>query len=377
MGLSLAVIGAGPAGLYAAREAIRLGFDVKIYEKNAVGDAVHCAEGFFDMLKLLEPPSAGVCCKVSEIIFKVKDTFHIDASNLNIWMLDRREWQINLARELMSQGCTIYEHTPVTPALFDELVKTFDWLIDASGVLPISVKTGRAVPVRYAHAAQYTLHGDFSALIGRIKAVVMPDYCGYYWIFPKQRDLANVGVGFFVREPGGRMRIHDELKRILKKEGLEDCQVVKKSGGPIPVSVAEKVVYGKTLLVGDAAGLASPLHGGGIDSACVSGILAVRALAMNKPLLYEESLRKVLGTRLALEQQVLDAWQEIEFDDLNQLAAVAFGKGLARFGSMWKQRSRLLQEVAILRYFSRGRIRADWQSGVCLKDIETAAYGGE
>ncbi|MBS4020967.1 MAG: NAD(P)/FAD-dependent oxidoreductase [Dethiobacter sp.] len=369
MDASLAIIGAGPAGLYAAREASRLGLSVTVYEKYCVGEKIHCAEGFFDMLKLLNPPSHGVRFKVSETIFTAKDTFHIDCSKLNMWMIDRAQWQQGLAREVLSQGCVIHENTPVTPQLYKKLEEQYDWIIDASGVSAFSIKTGGVPQIKHAHTAQYTLEGDFSHLYGKIKAAAEPDYYGYYWIFPKARDMANVGLGWFAKKPGTNLSIHRELIRILQKEGLQDYKILKKSGGPIPVSMVEKAVHGKTLLVGDAAGLASPLHGGGVDTACISGVLAARALAQGRPDLYEASLKKVLGTRLALEQKILDFWQTMDFDDLNELLTIAFGKGLSRFGTVWKHRKKMMQEAAILRYFCQGGVRADWQDGVSMQDL--------
>jgi digeranylgeranylglycerophospholipid reductase len=366
----LAVIGAGPAGLYAAREASRLGLDVVVYEKRAVGDSVHCAEGFFDMLKLLDPPSAGVRYKVFSILFTAKDTFQVDCSNLNVWMLDRAEWQKSLANELRSAKCTINEHTPVDSALYRKLEQEFDWIIDASGVSAFSIKTARVSPVKRAFTAQYTLNGDFSALYGNLKAVTEPDYCGYYWVFPKTRDIANVGIGWFNKKPNKKLSIHAELVRILQKEGFQDYRILKKSGGPIPVRVADKITEGKMLLAGDAAGLASPLHGGGVDTACISGILAARAIALGKPELYEESLRKVVGTKQALEQKVLDVWQKLDFDELNELLDIAFGNGLSRYFHLWKHRKVLLRESAILRYFAKGHINADWQGGLSPKDLK-------
>lgn len=57
----MAVIGGGPGGLYAAKEAAALGLSVTVFEKSKIGDNFFCAEGFVDILKLLGQPAAGVC----------------------------------------------------------------------------------------------------------------------------------------------------------------------------------------------------------------------------------------------------------------------------------------------------------------------------
>ena len=41
----------------------------------------------------------------------------------------------------------------------------------------------------------------------------------------------------------------------------------------------DRLIYDNILLVGDAAGLTSPLHGGGIDMAVISGEEAAKSIA--------------------------------------------------------------------------------------------------
>jgi digeranylgeranylglycerophospholipid reductase len=310
-------------------------------------------------------------CKVTEVLFTVKDTFRVDCSSLNLWIIDRAEWQKGLAEEARRMGCVILERTPVSTGDLDALEKEFSWVVDASGATGPVRKEG-ALNGRFALTAQYTLSGDFSSLYGRVKAVVEPHYCGYYWIFPKSTKLANVGVGWFGKRESG-IRLHQELQRILKKEGLDNYTVLKKSGGPIPVRRRPRLVTGKTLIIGDAAGLASPLHGGGIDTACISGILAARAAAAGDPDCYEHAIKKLLDTRLQLEQKVLDAWEKLDLDELNELMAMGFGRGPGRFARLLKYRGTLLQEAAILRYVAGGHIRADWDGGLNLDQLPAIA----
>lgn len=183
-------------------------------------------------------------------------------------------------------------------------------------------------------------------------------YCGYYWIFPKSANHANVGVGWFGKRAAG-LSIHRELKRILAKEGLREDALLRKAGGPIPIGRKQNIVQGRTLLVGDAAGLASPLHGGGIDTASISGILAARAVSAGDPGQYERAVEKILAARLSLEQRGLNLWEKLSFDELNGLLAVVFGKRLGRFAHLLRYRS-LLPEIAFLRSLASGRLRADW-----------------
>ncbi|PKM83498.1 MAG: NAD(P)/FAD-dependent oxidoreductase, partial [Firmicutes bacterium HGW-Firmicutes-13] len=67
----IAVIGGGPAGLSAAIEAVSSGFAVTLFEKKKIGENINCAEGFFDTLKLLGEPEAGVRFRVKNIIVQM------------------------------------------------------------------------------------------------------------------------------------------------------------------------------------------------------------------------------------------------------------------------------------------------------------------
>jgi digeranylgeranylglycerophospholipid reductase len=356
---SLAVIGAGPGGLFAAREAARLGMLVTLFEKNTVGEKLNCAEGFFDSLKLLSPPAQGMRCKVQEVHFTAKDNFVMDCSGLNLWMLDRQEWQKALLEQVRALGCLVHEHSPVTPERLSILEREFDWVIDASGVSALKNKQFAGSAGQHILTAQYTLDGDFSGLFGKLRVVFEPHYCGYYWIFPKSAGQANVGLAWIGKKTAG-LKISCELERIVDKEGLRGCTILKKVGGPIPTG-RQQPVLGKTLLVGDAAGLASPLHGGGIDTACISGILAARAVIAGDPKQYGQSLESILTVRLDLEQKIINLWRKLNFAELNGLLTLVFGKQFRRFAYLLKCRP-LWPEIIALRSLTRGYLKAEWHN---------------
>lgn len=367
---SLAVIGAGPGGLYAAREAARLGIPVTVFEKNTVGEKLNCAEGFFDPLKLLAPPAQGVRCKVQEVHFAAKDNFVMDCSELNLWMIDRQEWQKALLEEVRALGCLVHERSPVTPERLTMLEREFGWVIDASGVSALKNKQLAGSAGQHILTAQYTLDGDFSNLFGKLRVVFEPHYCGYYWIFPKSAGQANVGLAWIDKRTAG-VSISHELERIVDKEGLRGYAILKKAGGPIPTG-RQKPALGRTLLVGDAAGLASPLHGGGIDTACISGILAARAASAGNPTQYGESLEKILAVRLNLEQKILNLWKKLSFAELNGLLSLVFGNQLRRFACLLKYRS-FWPEMVALRSLTSGYLKAEWQNPLH-RDILTANF---
>jgi len=106
----IVVIGGGPAGLSAALEGVKNGFEVILYEKNKVGEHIRCAEGFFDTLNMLGEPKHGVKYKVKEILVQLKSCYpFVCDKNLNIWMMDKGEWLKGLADEARGLGVNIID----------------------------------------------------------------------------------------------------------------------------------------------------------------------------------------------------------------------------------------------------------------------------
>jgi geranylgeranyl reductase family protein len=94
---------------------------------------------------------------------------------------------------------------------------------------------------------------------------------GYAWIFPKG-DHVNVGVGGW-RSEGPRLR--DHLSRLCVHQAIPEARVEGLRGHRLPMRGAKaSLAAGRTLLVGDAAGLVDPLSGDGMYEAFVSARLA-------------------------------------------------------------------------------------------------------
>lgn len=331
----IAIIGAGPAGLTAAIEGAKRGYQIHLFDQYKVGENIRCAEGFFDALNVLGKPKYGVRFKVKELEVEMKHryVFPLD-EKINIWMIDRSEWQKGLAEEAKSLGVHIYENSPITKEKYTETLNNFDWVIDSSGAPSITSKV-----YGFSHfyketsgiTVQYTLQGDFHHHYGKLKAALESHYDGYYWIFPKSETEANVGIIFFSEND---LQPWDELDRILEKEGLERYKKIRKLGGICPVVRPEKLVYENCILTGDAAGLVSALHGGGIDCACISGKLAIECIGENKVYEYETRLDDVIGKRLQGETRLANLLKKLNLNLTDTIVKFVHksGKTLGEYG---------------------------------------------
>lgn len=311
----IAIIGGGPAGLFAAIRAAELGLRVDLYEKGKIGHGIKCAEGFIDTLGILGRPEAGVLFKVEKAVFFAGKEYHIHLlEDSGFWMIDRSIWQKELAKKAQQMGVSIKEDFPIVKNQVLEMLDTYKHIIDASGAPSVTSKIYRFVP-RYMRNAsffvEYVIEGDFGFLgKNTIMTGYEPHYIGVYWIFPKGRNIANVGVGRFNIDKKSRsLHLKYELDRILKKEGLDGYRVLRKVSSFCPSNCVDKLVWGNILLVGDAAALGSPLHRAGLDMACISGSTAAEAIASNQIHRYPARLWDIVGKKLTMEKRVFNLWR--------------------------------------------------------------------
>ncbi|MEK6222324.1 MAG: geranylgeranyl reductase family protein [Chloroflexota bacterium] len=120
---------------------------------------------------------------------------------------------------------------------------------------------------------------------GHFDGVPLP---GYGWIFPISETSANVGIGYWQSKipwyhspVSARAALEDFIKySAIVKSKMENAKLVGKiKGFPLRVDFAKApTTHGRILLVGEAAGLVSPLTGEGIDFALESGKLAAEFL---------------------------------------------------------------------------------------------------
>jgi digeranylgeranylglycerophospholipid reductase len=310
----IAVIGGGPAGLSSAIRATELGVRVFLHEKGKIGHGIKCAEGFIDTLGVTGRPEAGVLFKVEKAIFFAGKEYQVHLlKDWGLWMIDRSTWQKELAKKAQQMGVSIKEDSPIDKDQLWEMLDTYEYIIDASGAPSVTSRIYGFVPMYVRNAAliaQYVIEGDFGFLDkNTIMAGYEPHYIGYYWVFPKGQNIANVGVGRFNVDKKNRgLHLNHELDRILKKVGLDGYKILRKFLSFCPSNSIDKLVWGNILLVGDAAALASPLHGAGMDMACISGSMAAETIASRQIQYYPARLWDIVGKKLTMEKRIFNLW---------------------------------------------------------------------
>ena len=330
--MKMAIIGAGPGGLYAALAAVRKNIKVDLFEKRKVGEGIVCGECIFDSLGIMARPGRGLLHPVEGLVLKGSGEYRFPLGRHKpLWMLDRRVWQRDLSRQAQELGVRLHENARVTASDLARMKKSYHWILDASGAPSVASRLygfTREYIQECLAAHQVRLAGDFSSLAPCIRVVFFPDLPaenqpGYAWVFPRDAESANVGVVCTVRkEPGhGRPDMKKMLTDFLRREGLEGSPVLERGGGIAPARMLSRLVYDNILLVGDAAGLTSALHGGGIDMACLSGVLAVQAVCEGQAgaARYAGALRRYSREKNALEKVTIGKMRALNFDRFDRL----------------------------------------------------------
>jgi len=309
------VVGAGPAGSIAAREAAAGGAKVLLIEqKSAVGIPVNCAE--YVPASIGEFTGAlvgGVVQRIKGIRTFVKQE-EVTYTRAPGYILERCIFDGNLAGEAQYRGVTLATNTRLLGRSPQGVIVRYKGKrqeifpkIIIGGDGPRSLVAGwlnQTGPV-LAAAAQYTM--ELNTELEDVEIYLDSDYPGgYAWLFPKGQ-VCNLGVAVDHRL-GEKVltALHKFLEFVLKTGKLRRREPVKKTGGFIPISgPLPKTQKENTLLVGDAGGFTHPITGGGILHALISGQLAgkivTQALKEDDLTLlanYEENWQACLGDTL-------------------------------------------------------------------------------
>ncbi|MEM2918001.1 MAG: NAD(P)/FAD-dependent oxidoreductase [Candidatus Altiarchaeota archaeon] len=160
---------------------------------------------------------------------------------------------------------------------------------------------------------------------------------GYCWVFPKDNDRANVGIGISGTSKEKNAKFYLD-KFINENEGLRNGSILEVNVGAVPVGgLLKELVRDNLLVVGDAARQVNPIHGGGIYEAMSAGRIAgekiAKAIAENDIKIlkeYERDWWASHGERLSKVLKIRNFAEKLSDEDMNYLAKVWNGEDLAQ-----------------------------------------------
>ena len=357
MRYDVVIVGSGPAGSVTARFAAESGAKVLVIERRReIGVPVLCGEGIsrkIDSWGMLDGDKWIARKMDGARIYAPNGTMvklsAEQAGNETGYVIYRDVFDKELARKAMVAGAEYMMNTKAVGLIkddnggikgvkalhFDEEIEIkADIVVGADGV---ESKVGKWAeinttlrPKDLESCAQYTLanvdcqdaYVDF--FLGKEKA---PG--GYIWVFPKDNDTANVGIGVLANlsKPGMAKELLDKF--IASDDRLKNGQPLRFLAGAVPVARPIETVRDNIMLVGDAARQVDPITGGGLTHSLEVGKIAGEVIgkAVEEQnfcreflMEYERRWKKAIGKKMERNYMVKEIMLSFDDKTLNMLA---------------------------------------------------------
>ncbi|RAP48755.1 MAG: digeranylgeranylglycerophospholipid reductase [Methanosphaera sp. rholeuAM6] len=293
------VIGAGPAGSIAAKNAAQNGVNVLIIDKKSeIGTPKRCAEGItkstLDELDI-EPNFKWITREIDgiEIVSPNNTSLTLDDNKIELpdtgYVLERKLFDKHLLMDAIRSGTKVMVKTKaenirrikegfvVEATSMNKHVSIITKIIIAADGPESHVgrmaglKTNTSLE-NMASCIQYEMVNVKTSNMNHVKihiGTICPG--GYIWIFPKGDDIANVGLGI-LKSHTDKTAKHFLDSFIESNHDLANAQIVEMNVGGDPIGgLVEERYDDNIMVVGDAAGFVDPLTGDGIRTAMLSG----------------------------------------------------------------------------------------------------------
>ena len=135
---------------------------------------------------------------------------------------------------------------------------------------------------------------------------------GYFWIFPLENGMANVGVGMVTKDiRNKKINLQQAMFDVIEKDPVfmkrfsKAKMVSPVKGWTLPLGSKKRKVFGDNfVLVGDAASLIDPFSGEGVGNAMTSGKLSSQVIL--------KALQKNDFSEAFLKEYADNLWNELE-----------------------------------------------------------------
>jgi digeranylgeranylglycerophospholipid reductase len=288
----VAIVGAGPAGLMAARGLAAAGRDVVILEEHPrVGVPVHCT-GLIGLEAFAELglPRHPILTTTHQARFVSSDgtSIFIEAERVRAAVVDRPVFDSALADESRAAGAELRTGSRVRAiAVYRDRVQisgdTPDMAVEArSCVLACGAtyrfnrELGLGVPRAYVQSAQ--LEVQFAGpehLEVHLGSSVAPG--GFAWVVPFARNRERYNRIGLMCQTGAAQRF-GQFASVIRDRHAADGPWPDPRMKILPLGPVNKTFGDRLLAVGDAAGLVKPTTGGGIYYSLISGVIAAEVL---------------------------------------------------------------------------------------------------
>jgi digeranylgeranylglycerophospholipid reductase len=348
------VVGAGPGGCSAAKNLAEMGHSVLLLEKRPeIGAPKRCGEGLTMNTAAIigELPERCIAQRIGGATVYSPDGNHVDVDlgKEGGYVVERKVFDKWLAYRASRAGATVIANSEVTDVIKEgDRITGVKALIGGERKMEIKAKVVVAADGVESTVARKACLDTTNKLINvdsgfqyemsnlrleKDRRIVL--YFGngiaprgYVWIFPKGRDVANVGVGVAMTEKPAKHYLDAFIDK--HPEIFGQASIIEANSGGIPVGgFLDNMVLDGFVVVGDAAHQVNPIHGGGMKEATIAGEMAARVIS--KVIKNGDVSRKALseyndvwwrerGKKLKKVERLRQVVEKLSDDDLNMLA---------------------------------------------------------
>ncbi len=353
----VAVVGAGTAGLIAARQLSRYGIGTTIYDQKPVPGVPARASGILSLsgLSTLGIGYRGAVTNVlsGAVIHAGAEEMHIDAKQPIAVVLDRKRLNRICLEEAEAAGAKVVLNKKKVFSAGEER----PIVVGADGAVSSVARQFRMGSIdRYAltYKAIYRIKcANPHSVELFFDSKLMPGLFG--WTCPNSREELEVGIGV-QNGRGNAKRVFDAfVKKPVVAEIISGAKIEEGHASMIPMVLRKRIVdeKGKVLLVGDAAGQVKPTTGGGIIYGGNGAIMAAEAIndylekgtALSA---YEAAYKKRYATDTRVHTMVNKFYSSLDEHSIARLLRACnilhLDKFLGRYGDM-DMPSRILRNV--------------------------------
>lgn len=329
------VIGGGPAGCKAAT-LLAADHDILVIEEHAVsGSPVQCTGLITEHTAELSGVKPEILNRLSGFRFRFPngEIISTDSKDCKAILIDRGDLDRKMAEKAIDSGVSIeYGKKYIGHEISDGNVNvrlddgelSARCIIGADGHSSAVSSSIGNVPKEYVRGIQYDLKhrmDDQSSIDITIGSETAPGF--FAWTIP-YGDFTRVGMctSWSAGPP------FDRLGSFLRKMGLDDCEIVSKYSGKIPLGGVKRTYGDNLLLIGDAAGQVKPISGGGLYPTFVSApylcntlnkALETGDLSAGKLSSYEKGWKKEIGKELERGYSLRKLFLKMNDSDINKI----------------------------------------------------------